>query len=262
MPILLIVKNWSQLYTFELKNTAMKIAIIGYGKMGKAIGQLAEKQGHEIVIAINSANKKHIDHLNDYNPDVAIEFSTPLSAVSNLEKLIQQQIPVVCGTTAWHDQYDHICKLTKDYDSALLYASNYSVGMNLMFRMNEQLAKVMSKFDSYQPSITEIHHIQKLDAPSGTAVTLAEQIIQEQSRIDKWELDEASSGTMAIKSLRRGKIIGTHHVEYKSETDNIALSHEAHNRNGFVAGALLAAEYLHTRKGIYTMQDVLSWALK
>ena len=240
----------------------MKIAIIGYGKMGKAIGQLAEKQGHKIVIAINSANKNQIDHLNDYHPDVAIEFSTPSSAVSNLEKLIQQQIPVVCGTTAWHDQYDHIRKLTKDHDSALLYASNYSVGMNLMFRMNKQLAKVMSKFDSYEPSITEIHHIHKLDAPSGTAVTLAEQIIQEQSRIDKWELDEAASGSMAIKSVREGEVIGTHHVEYKSETDDITLSHVAHNRNGFVAGALLAAEYLHTRKGVHTMQDVLSWALK
>ena len=240
----------------------MKIAIIGYGKMGKAIGQLAEKQGHEVVIAINSANKHKIDHLKDYNPDVAIEFSTPSSAVSNLEKLIEQQIPVVCGTTAWHDQYDHICKLTKDKDSALLYASNYSVGMNLMFRMNEQLAKVMAKFDSYQPSITEIHHIHKLDAPSGTAVTLAEQIIQQQSRIANWELDGSSKNSMAIKAVREGEVIGTHHVHYKSDIDDITLSHVAHNRNGFVAGALLAAEYLHTRKGIHTMQDVLSWALK
>ena len=240
----------------------MKIAIIGYGKMGKAIGHLAEKQGHDIVITINSANKHQIDHLKDYNPDVAIEFSTPSSAVSNLEKLIKQKIPVVCGTTAWHDQYDHICKLTKDHDSALLYASNYSVGMNLMFRMNKELAKMMGKFNSYQPSITEIHHVHKLDAPSGTAVTLAEQIIQEQSSIDNWELDEASENTLAINAVREGEVIGTHHVYYRSDIDDITLSHIAHNRNGFVAGALLAAEYLHTRKGIHTMQDVLSWALK
>jgi len=240
----------------------MKIAIIGYGKMGKAIGQLAEKQGHEVVIAINSANKHQIDNLKAYSPDVAIEFSTPSSAVSNLEKLIEQQIPVVCGTTAWHNQYDRICKLTKDHNSALLYASNYSVGMNLMFRMNEQLAQVMGKFGDYEPSITEIHHIHKLDAPSGTAVTLAEQIIQEQDSKSGWELDQASNDTIAINAIREGEVIGTHHVNYKSDIDDITLSHVAHNRNGFVAGALLAAEYLHTRKGIHTMQDVLSWALK
>lgn len=240
----------------------MRIAIIGYGKMGKAIARLAEQQGHEIVIAINSANQQHMDHLGDYQPDVAIEFSTPSSAVSNLEKLIEQQIPVVCGTTAWHDQYDHICKLTKDNNSALLYASNYSIGMNVMFRMNQQLAKMMSKFEAYRPKITEIHHIHKLDAPSGTAVTLAEQIIQEQSNVDRWQLDVESKNSLCIKSLREGEVIGTHHVEYQSEIDNITLSHEAHNRNGFVHGALLAAEYLHTRKGIHTMQDVLSWALK
>ncbi len=230
--------------------------------MGRAIGQLAKKQGHEIVIAINSANKHKIDNLKEYNPDVAIEFSTPSSAVSNLEKLIEQQIPVVCGTTAWHDKYDHICKLTNDHKSALLYASNYSVGMNLMFRMNEQLAKVMSKFDTYSPSITEIHHIHKLDAPSGTAVTLAEQIIQEQSGIDNWELDNTNDNSILINAVREGEVIGTHHVHYKSDIDDITLSHIAHNRDGFVAGALLATEYLHTRKGIFTMQDVLSWALK
>lgn len=240
----------------------MKIAIIGYGKMGKAISQLAEAQGHEIVITINSANRHQMDNLKSYQPDVAIEFSTPSSAVGNLEKLIKQKIPVVCGTTAWHDQYDHICKLSKDHGSALLYASNYSIGMNLMFRMNQQLAKMMSKFDNYQPSITEIHHIHKLDAPSGTAVTLAEQIIQEQTKINSWELDNTSGNSIAIHAIREGEVIGTHHVEYKSNIDDITLSHIAHNRDGFVAGALLAAEYLHTRKGIHTMQDVLSWALK
>ena len=240
----------------------MRIAIIGYGKMGKAIGNLAEKQGHEIVIAINSSNRHKIDNIIDYKPDVAIEFSTPSSAVRNLEKLITQKIPVVCGTTAWHDQYDHICKLTRDHDSALLYASNYSVGMNLMFRMNTLLAKMMAKFDSYRPEITEIHHIHKLDAPSGTAVTLAEQIIHEQASITQWTLEEAKSNSMAIHAQREGEVIGTHHVQYKSQIDDITLSHVAHNRNGFVAGALLAAEYLHSRKGVHTMQDVLSWALK
>lgn len=240
----------------------MKIAIIGYGKMGRAIGQLAEKQGHKVVIAINSANKHKIDRLNEYKPDVAFEFSTPDSAVNNLVKLIEQKIPVVCGTTAWHSQYDYICKLTKDNDSALLYASNYSVGMNLMFRMNEQLAKMMGKFETYKPSITEIHHVHKLDAPSGSAVTLAEQILQKQSNIFEWQLDNDSEGYLAIHSQREGEVIGTHHVQYKSSIDDITLSHIAHNRDGFVAGALLAGEYLHTKKGVHTMQDVLSWALK
>lgn len=240
----------------------MKIAIVGYGKMGKAIGQMAEEQGHEVVIAINSANKHQMDNLQEYQPDVAIEFSTPSSAIRNLEKLIENKIPVVCGTTAWHDQYDRICKMTKDHNSALLYASNYSIGMNLMFRMNEHLAKVMSKFDNYKPSITEIHHIHKLDSPSGTAVTLAEQIINEQSHIAKWSMDSSSQDNLEINAIREGEVIGTHHVQYSSDIDNITLSHEAHNRKGFVAGALLAAEYLHTRKGIHTMEDVLSWALK
>ena len=230
--------------------------------MGKAIGKMAEQQGHEVVIAINSANKHQMDNLNAFHPDVAIEFSTPSSAVRNLEKLIEQKIPVVCGTTAWHDQYDRICKMTKDQDSALLYASNYSIGMNLMFRMNEQLAKVMGKFDNYIPSITEIHHVHKLDAPSGTAVTLAEQIIRAQSKFTTWQLEEDSETAVSINAVREGEVIGTHHVHYKSEIDDITLSHVAHNRKGFVAGALLASEYLHTRKGIHTMQDVLSWALK
>jgi len=240
----------------------MKIAIIGYGKMGRAIEKLAVKEGHEVVIAINSKNSAEIDNLNHYTPDVAIEFSTPDSAVSNLQKIIQQQIPVICGTTAWHEEYESICDLTIKNNSALLYASNYSVGMNLMFRMNAQLAEMMGKFASYKPSITEIHHIHKLDAPSGTAVTLADQIIENQKNISSWNLEDNKEGTLHINAVREGEVIGTHHVQYQSEIDDITLSHVAHNRNGFVAGALLAAEYLHTRKGIHTMQDVLSWALK
>ena len=240
----------------------MNIAIVGYGKMGRAIEKLALEQGHQVVVTISSANKHQIDQLSEYNPDVAIEFSTPDSAVQNLEKIISQKIPVICGTTAWHHQYDRICKLTKENSSALLYASNYSIGMNLMFRMNQQLAKMMSRFDHYIPSITEIHHIHKKDAPSGTAVTLAEQIIQQQDRIDHWVLDVNENKALTIKSQREGEVIGTHYVSYTSEIDDITLSHVAHSRDGFVAGALLAAEFINGKSGIYNMQDVLSWALK
>lgn len=240
----------------------MKIAIIGYGKMGKAIDQMAQAKGHEVILKVDSQNRHTIDNLQDINPDVAIEFSTPSAAVSNLEKIIKQKIPVVCGTTAWHNQYDRICKLTRENNSALLYSSNYSIGMNLMFRLNEQMAKMMAKFHNYEPSIEELHHIHKKDAPSGTAVSLAEQIIRRRSDKDQWSLVSEKSNAIHINAIREGEIIGTHHVSYKSEIDDITLSHEAHNRDGFVAGAILAAEFIKGKKGIFTMQDVLSWALK
>lgn len=256
------------MFTFGLNHTSfdtiMKIAIVGYGKMGKAIAHLAEKKGHEVALRISSANQGQINSISDYQIDVAIEFSTPKSAVPNLEKIIKQKIPVVCGTTAWHQQYDRICRMTMQYDSALLYASNYSIGMNLMFRMNAQMAQMMSKFGQYQPSITESHHIQKIDAPSGTAVTLADQILLEYPKFSGWQLQEHEHSldqALPIKSIREGKVIGTHEVIYQSNIDQISIKHHAHNRDGFAQGALLAAEYIYQKKGVYTMEDVLNWAL-
>lgn len=241
----------------------MRIAIIGYGKMGKAIAALAEKSKHEIVSIIRSHNADDIHSLHSLKPDVAIEFSTPQSAVTNLKSLISQSIPVVCGTTAWHDEYEAVCDLVKEKDSALLYASNFSIGMNLMFDFNRQLASIMSHFDQYNPSIEEIHHTQKLDAPSGTAVTLADDIIAQRTDTEHWALaEDAQDDQLPIKAVREGKVIGTHHVRYSSAIDDIQLSHIAHNRDGFVAGALLAAEFIADKKGIFTMQDVLSSALK
>lgn len=241
----------------------MRIAIIGYGRMGKAIESLAQERGHDIAAIIRSSNKSKIHQLADDQIDVAIEFSTPSSVINNLESLIEQSIPVVCGTTAWHQQYDRICKLTKDHDSALLYASNYSVGMNLMFRFNKEMAKIMSHFDQYQPSITEIHHIHKLDAPSGSAVTLAEDILDSRPDLQNWHLaEENEENGLPIEAIREGEVIGTHHVKYSSSIDQLQISHIAHNRDGFALGAVLAAEFLNGKKGIFTMEDVLSSALK
>lgn len=241
----------------------MRIAIIGYGRMGKAIESLAQERGHDIAAIIRSSNKSKIHQLADDQIDVAIEFSTPSSVINNLESLIEQSIPVVCGTTAWHQQYDRICKLTKDHNSALLYASNYSVGMNLMFRFNKEMAKIMSHFDQYQPSITEIHHIHKLDAPSGTAVTLAEDILASRADLQDWYLaEENEDNGLPIEAIREGEVIGTHHVKYSSSIDQLQISHIAHNRDGFALGAVLAAEFLNGKKGIFTMEDVLSSALK
>lgn len=241
----------------------MRIAIIGYGRMGKAIESLAQERGHDIAAIIRSSNKSKIHQLADDQIDVAIEFSTPSSVINNLESLIEQSIPVVCGTTAWHQQYDRICKLTKDHNSALLYASNYSVGMNLMFRFNKEMAKIMSHFDQYQPSITEIHHIHKLDAPSGTAVTLAEDILASRADLQDWYLaEENDENGLPIEAIREGEVIGTHHVKYSSSIDQLQISNIAYNRDGFALGAVLAAEFLNGKKGIFTMEDVLSSALK
>lgn len=230
----------------------MKIALLGYGKMGKTIERLALEKGHEIVFKSTSTHEEG----NLQQADVAIEFSLPEVVVSNLIHCFENEIPVVCGTTGWLDHYDEIIKICEDRNGTFLYASNFSIGVNLFFGLNSYLAKLMSSWKDYQPSIEEIHHTQKLDAPSGTAITVAEGIL-EHSNKSNWKLDTDDASELNIHSIREGDVKGTHSVTYTSEVDSILIKHEAHTRDGFAMGAILAAEWLQDKKGVHTMQEVL-----
>ena len=230
----------------------MKIAILGYGKMGKTIERLAKHKGHEIVFTNGSNSSK-----GDINTaDVAIEFSTPESAVANITSCFNNGIPVVSGTTGWLDSYEDMLKLCESNNGSFIYASNFSVGVNLFFSMNEYLAKLMRPWKDYEVSVQEIHHTEKKDAPSGTAITLAEGILK-YSENESWKLDGQDADELAISAKRLADVKGTHIVKYDSEIDSIHLKHEAHSREGFALGALLAAEWLQNKKGVYTMKDVL-----
>lgn len=242
----------------------MKIALIGYGKMGKAIETIALERGHQIVAKVNSENA--LTDLLDKNVDVAIEFTRPDVAVENILFCSKNQIPVVVGTTAWSHDYDRVAESITNSNSALLTASNFSVGVNLLFELNRQLARLIQPYSEYTPSIEEIHHLQKLDAPSGTAVTLANDLMQNNTKVNQWKLGEESapeveSNELAITSFRLPDVPGTHVVKYTSEIDTIEIKHEAHNRKGFALGAVLAAEYLNGKKGIFTMSDVLNFKI-
>ena len=238
----------------------MKIALLGYGKMGKTIERIAKERGHEIVLKID------IDH-SSYDiktADVAIDFSQPDAAFDNLKNCINNGVPVVCGTTGWLTKYDTIVDLCKQKDGAFLYASNFSVGVNIFFKLNEYLAELISKVEGYHVSIKETHHIHKLDAPSGTAISLAEQIL-EKSEYTEWQLADDSdpskdlSGTKTIPVLaeREGEVPGTHDVMYKSEVDQISIEHLASSRKGFALGAVIAAEWIIGKTGVFNMNDVL-----
>ena len=232
----------------------MRIALLGYGKMGKTIEQIALQRGHEIVLKIDKGD-------NDYNireADVAIDFSIPSAAVSNITTCLKNGIPIISGTTGWLNRFDDMVALCKERDGAFIYASNYSLGVNIFFELNRQLAKMMSSLKQYNVSMEEIHHTQKLDAPSGTAITLAEGII-EHTDYTNWELDNSDSkNTLPIVAKRIENIPGTHQVDYNSEVDNISISHTAHNRQGFALGAVIAAEWIVGKTGIFTMKDVLN----
>ena len=236
----------------------MKVAILGYGKMGQIIEKIAQERGHNILLKINQHN---IDELNIENlkkADVVIDFSTPESAKTNIILSIDANKPIISGTTGWLDDYKEV----KDYciknDGAFLYASNFSLGVNLFFELNKNLAKLMKKHQQYQINLTEIHHSEKLDAPSGTAISLAEQIISESDIKNKWTINsENSDEELKIDAQRKGNITGTHSVNYKSETDSISIIHEAHSRNGFALGAIIAAEWIINKKGVFSMHDVL-----
>jgi len=237
----------------------LKIGLIGYGKMGKTIESLAQKSGHEIILRISSSNALEMNAKNLEALDIAIEFTTPESAPVNLEILAQNKVPTICGSTAWLSEYDRIAKLFIDNDTPFLYASNFSIGVNVMFAVNKYLAKIMDHLPEYDISMTESHHTEKKDAPSGTGVTLAEQIIENVDRKAGWhQTDNAISDKIHITSIREKDVKGLHDVKYTSAIDEISLKHEAYSREGFAKGALMAAEYVYGKKGIFTMNDVLN----
>lgn len=230
----------------------MKIALLGYGKMGKTIERLAAERGHEIVLKIT----EDIDKADLHKADVAIDFSVPDAAFKNITTCFGNQVPVVSGTTGWLGKYDEAVKRCRENNSAFIYASNFSLGVNLFFELNRNLAKLMNKFPEYKVAIEEVHHIQKLDAPSGTAITLAEQIVQHSAKTG-WKLDVAAENEIPVTAKRIENVPGTHTISYDSDVDTIKIEHVAHSRDGFALGAIIAAEWLQYKKGVYSMKDVL-----
>lgn len=233
----------------------MKIALIGYGKMGKTIEILAKEKGHEIACILNSKNQNFEDLK---RCDVAIEFTKPDLAFGHIQTCFQLQVPIVVGTTGWYDRFEEVQLLQQKEKGALLYATNFSIGVNLFWAANKYLSKLMNAYADYEVSLTEIHHTQKLDSPSGTAITTAEQIIANLDRKQSWiEGEKNQESQLEIEALRINDTFGTHQVTYASEIDEISLRHEAKNRKGFAAGSIIAAEFLHQKQGIFTMQDLL-----
>jgi 4-hydroxy-tetrahydrodipicolinate reductase len=231
----------------------MKLALLGYGRMGKAIEQIALERGHQIVCKIDKdQSEEELD-----GADVAINFSVPDAAVNNINMALHNSIPVVCGTTGWLDGYGEVTQTALEKDTAFLYSSNFSVGVNLFFKLNKILAKMMRQHQDYKVTMEETHHIHKLDAPSGTAITLAEEIIKN-SDLFQWKLKENGPNTVSINSFREGEVPGTHSVKYISLIDEISIEHKAHNRKGFALGAVIAAEWIADKKGIFKMEDVLN----
>ena len=230
----------------------MKIALVGYGKMGKIIDEISQSRGHEVVAKLRETPT--LENLN--HPDVVIEFSNPEVAFQNIKTCLENKIPVICGTTGWLEQKREIEKIALENNTAFLYGSNFSLGVNLFFALNENLAKMMSRFSEYNCQLEEIHHIHKLDAPSGTAISLAEGIINH-SNFEAWKLDETKQKELGIFAIREDEVPGTHSVFYKSEVDEIDIKHTAHNRNGFALGAVVASEWIVGKKGIFAMKDVL-----
>lgn len=231
----------------------MKIALLGYGRMGKEIEKIALQRNHEIVIKTNGEAEIDIT-----KADIAIDFSLPEVAVSNISLCLKNNIPVISGTTGWLEKYNTVVDLCQQKKGTFLYASNFSVGVNIFFELNKQLAKMMKSLQEYDISIEEIHHTKKLDAPSGTAITLAEGIIEHSDK-EKWELSEKKSeGILPITAKRIPDIPGTHTVFYDSMVDSIQIKHTAHNRQGFALGAVIGAEWLVDKVGVYSMKDVLN----
>lgn len=238
----------------------MNIALIGYGKMGKAIEQIAVKRGHKISYIIDRENITDLKNINKSNTDIAIEFTQPEAAFNNIYTLISGLIPVVSGSTGWLEKKPEIEKLTIDNKCGFFYASNYSVGVNIFFQLNKILAKLMNGFSDYSIKMEEIHHTEKKDAPSGTAITLAEGIIENINHVKSWINEETTEESeLTIISKRIGQVPGTHIIDYTSSVDTIEISHTAHNREGFALGAVLAAEWLIGKTGNYGMEDLLKF---
>ena len=240
----------------------MNILLLGYGKMGQLIGQIAESRGHQIVGKINIDNRSDLDPFNPENIDVAIEFSQPEAAVENIKWALDRNIPILSGTTGWLASKPEIEKLTLESNGTFFYASNYSIGVNIFFKVNEFLAKLINESGGYKASIEEIHHTAKLDAPSGTAITLAEGIIKSIGSLKNWNLTGEtieSEQSLPITSKRTDPAPGTHIIRYESEIDTIEVSHTAHSRQGFALGAILVAEWIQGKKGVLSMDDFLSF---
>ncbi len=240
----------------------MRIALIGYGKMGKAIHAIALDRNHTITQIITASNAQDLPALHNHNVDVAIEFTTPHTAYHNVTTCLQQGIPVVSGTTGWYSKLAQAQALCVVHNTSLLTSSNFSIGVNVYMHINAKLAQLMSQYPAYHVSITEVHHTQKLDAPSGTAITLAEDIIKYNNNVTHWHTaNEVSSNPaqcIPITSVRADPTPGTHTITYSSSIDDISITHIAHNRQGFAIGAVLAAEYIIGKQGAYSMQDVIS----
>lgn len=230
----------------------MKIALLGYGKMGMVIERIAQERGHEIVLRKTGSN----DFSGLENADAAIDFSVPAAAVSNISACLNSNIPVVSGTTGWLEEYHNMVALCEEKDGAFIYGSNFSLGVNIFFELNAHLAKMMATLKQYKVSIEEVHHTQKLDAPSGTAITLAKDIIN-YSDYSGWAIGNPKEGDVFIDAKRIEGVPGTHTVTYDSDIDAIEIKHTAHSREGFALGAVVAAEWLAGKKGVYSMKDVL-----
>jgi 4-hydroxy-tetrahydrodipicolinate reductase len=238
----------------------MRIALIGYGKMGRAVEKIALAKGHLIVLKIDLVNGHEMTRENLSKAEVAIEFTGPSSAVSNLLKCAEAGIPAISGSTGWLEEYPRVKEAFEKHGSAFLYASNFSIGVNIFFEINKNLASLMSPHPEYSVELKEIHHTQKKDAPSGTAITLAEQILLEIPSLKNWVNRPGQvAGELPILSERIDPAPGTHQVKYHSPIDDIEIIHTAHNREGFAAGAVLAAEFIQYKKGIFSMKDVLGF---
>ena len=242
------------------KQLIMNIALIGYGRMGHEIETIAVKRGHVIKLIVDQDNTNDLNKTNLNGIDVAIEFSSPGAAFNNIIKCFEMKIPVVSGTTGWLEDYDKAVDICKKNNTSFIHSSNFSIGVNLLFRLNSVLAKQMDCYRDYNVSIDEIHHIKKLDAPSGTAITLAGGIVEQHSEYKKWCFEnDKENNCIPIRSVREGVVPGTHTITWDSEIDTISLKHEAKNRKGFALGAVVAAEFTHSKKGIFTMNDVMGF---
>jgi 4-hydroxy-tetrahydrodipicolinate reductase len=245
---------------FSQKQLIMNIALIGYGRMGHEIDAIAIKRGHIIKLIVDKDNTSDLNKLNLEGIDVAIEFSFPDSAYNNIIKCLENRVPVVSGTTGWLEKYESAVDICKKYNSAFLHSTNFSIGVNLLFRLNKELARQMDRYRDYSVSIEEIHHTKKLDAPSGTAITLADGIVRNHTEYNGWcSGNEKEDNKIPISSVREGSVPGTHIITWDSDIDILSLKHEARNRKGLALGAVVAAEFIHKRSGIFTMDDVMGF---
>ena len=235
----------------------MNIALIGYGKMGKSIEKMATERGHHISSIVDLDSRERLSEIAPNNTNVVIEFSNPSSAFDNISACLRKKVPVISGTTGWLDQLPNIEALCVAHQGTFLTASNFSLGVNIFFKLNEWLSQVIGQFPDYKIDIEETHHLQKLDKPSGTAITLAENIIKTHPHYRRWDLNASKENDVNIASIRQAEVTGKHVINYHSSIDTIAITHKAHSREGFALGAVLVAEWIQNKKGIFTMNDFI-----